>query len=266
VARGERPPPTRAQLGFGPEDVILCSFNQVCERTSQRGSLLAGTVLRLVERGLAGRGRLCFASCCPSGSCSGPRRTRRLGHASLRSASYSVAKPIYLSCSRKRNTRGQVRRLPRVLPQHRVLHLQYLSTPPSAPMTPLFCPNDGPHRLSACQKHHSLFLFVQLYKVEPEVFGAWMRILHRVPAARLWLLRFSAQGAENLRKQARHPPCLFPWPRPSHHPTHPPAHANSSPAAQGAHLVPRSHGAAAALALTKTHRPVLIWSLFDKKS
>jgi len=49
--------------------------------------------------------------------------------------------------------------------------------------------------------------FNQLYKIEPEVFATWMRILKRVPAAKLWLLRFSEEGAHNLRNQEE-PPML----------------------------------------------------------
>ncbi|KAJ1473198.1 O-GlcNAc transferase [Baffinella frigidus] len=44
--------------------------------------------------------------------------------------------------------------------------------------------------------------FNQLYKIEPEVFGVWMDLLKAEPRAKLWLLRFSIQGAANLQKQA----------------------------------------------------------------
>jgi predicted O-linked N-acetylglucosamine transferase (SPINDLY family) len=35
------------------------------------------------------------------------------------------------------------------------------------------------------------------------VFAAWMRILKRVPKTKLWMLKFTAQGAENLLKSAK---------------------------------------------------------------
>ena len=44
--------------------------------------------------------------------------------------------------------------------------------------------------------------FNQLYKIEPRVFATWMRILKRVPRAKLWLLRFTEQGVDKLRKSA----------------------------------------------------------------
>jgi protein O-GlcNAc transferase len=45
--------------------------------------------------------------------------------------------------------------------------------------------------------------FNQLYKIDPETFTVWMRILKRVPNSVLWLLRFPAAGEGNLRKEAR---------------------------------------------------------------
>eukprot|EP00981_Chlorochromonas_danica_P001352 scaffold289_cov169-Ochromonas_danica.AAC.13 len=44
--------------------------------------------------------------------------------------------------------------------------------------------------------------FNQLYKIDPEIFKVWMRILKRVENSVLWLLRFPAMGEENLRREA----------------------------------------------------------------
>lgn len=45
--------------------------------------------------------------------------------------------------------------------------------------------------------------FNQLYKIDPEIFKVWMRILKRVPNSVLWLLRFPGAGEANIRKEAR---------------------------------------------------------------
>jgi predicted O-linked N-acetylglucosamine transferase (SPINDLY family) len=42
--------------------------------------------------------------------------------------------------------------------------------------------------------------FNQLYKIDPPVFAAWLRILQRAPNTVLWLLRFPAAGESNLRQ------------------------------------------------------------------
>ena len=44
--------------------------------------------------------------------------------------------------------------------------------------------------------------FNQLYKLDPEIFGVWMRILRRAPNAVLWLLRFPAAGEQNVLQAA----------------------------------------------------------------
>lgn len=41
------------------------------------------------------------------------------------------------------------------------------------------------------------------YKIRPEMFGAWMRILRAVPASVLWLPAFNVVACENLRRHAR---------------------------------------------------------------
>ena len=45
--------------------------------------------------------------------------------------------------------------------------------------------------------------FGQLFKIDPEVFDTWMKILKRVPNSVLWLLRFPPDGEVNLRAEAR---------------------------------------------------------------
>ncbi|WFD30413.1 hypothetical protein MSPP1_001432 [Malassezia sp. CBS 17886] len=45
--------------------------------------------------------------------------------------------------------------------------------------------------------------FNQLYKTEPQVFRAWLRILEQVPKSILWLLRFPAAAEANLLGTAR---------------------------------------------------------------
>nr|KAJ3421714.1 hypothetical protein HK105_002573 [Polyrhizophydium stewartii] len=44
--------------------------------------------------------------------------------------------------------------------------------------------------------------FNQLYKVDPDIFATWMRILQRVPNSILWLLRFPPAGEAHLRRRA----------------------------------------------------------------
>jgi hypothetical protein len=44
--------------------------------------------------------------------------------------------------------------------------------------------------------------FNQLYKIDPQMFETWVRILKRVPNSAIWLLRFPPAGEEYLRKEA----------------------------------------------------------------
>lgn len=44
--------------------------------------------------------------------------------------------------------------------------------------------------------------FNQLYKIDPVIWGAWMKILKAVPEAKLWMLRFSHAAEHYLRKEA----------------------------------------------------------------
>ncbi|KAJ1886919.1 hypothetical protein LPJ66_009387 [Kickxella alabastrina] len=45
--------------------------------------------------------------------------------------------------------------------------------------------------------------FNQLYKIDPQLFRLWLRILERAPSAVVWLLRFPAAGEDHLRRVAR---------------------------------------------------------------
>jgi protein O-GlcNAc transferase len=44
--------------------------------------------------------------------------------------------------------------------------------------------------------------FNQTYKIEPELFDVWMRVLGRVPGSALWLFRSHAEAEANLRREA----------------------------------------------------------------
>lgn len=49
------------------------------------------------------------------------------------------------------------------------------------------------------------FLFImhnQLYKLSPDTFDVWARILKRVPGSKLWLLRFPPSGEQRIRDEA----------------------------------------------------------------
>lgn len=64
---------------------------------------------------------------------------------------------------------------------------------------------DGPDR-AECGLPEGAFVFCcfnQAYKIEPVMFGRWMRILDRVPGSVLWLLGESRAVEDNLRREAR---------------------------------------------------------------
>ena len=42
-----------------------------------------------------------------------------------------------------------------------------------------------------------------MYKIEPEIFAVWMKILKRVSKSVLWLLRFPAMAEQNIRAEAK---------------------------------------------------------------
>src|SRR6185436_17444730 len=47
-----------------------------------------------------------------------------------------------------------------------------------------------------------LCCFNQSYKISPEVFDAWCGVLHELPHAVLWLLRWNGQAPANLEREA----------------------------------------------------------------
>lgn len=66
-------------------------------------------------------------------------------------------------------------------------------------------PATGPDRAECGLPDGAVVLcsFNQAFKIEPVMFGRWMRILDRVPGAVLWLLASSDAMAANLRREAR---------------------------------------------------------------
>ena len=63
-----------------------------------------------------------------------------------------------------------------------------------------------PYGRAACGLPETGFVFCSFnapYKITPEMFDLWMRILHRVPGSVLWLLEGHATGTANLHKEAR---------------------------------------------------------------
>ncbi len=73
-------------------------------------------------------------------------------------------------------------------------------------------PNDGKRRIAptvpsrqSCGLPEQAFVFCCFnnnFKIQPDTFDAWMRILHRVPGSVLWLLQDSPDAARNLSKEA----------------------------------------------------------------
>ena len=45
--------------------------------------------------------------------------------------------------------------------------------------------------------------FNQLFKLDPEIFACWMRVMKKVPGSVLWLLRFPGLGEPNIRAEAK---------------------------------------------------------------
>ncbi|MBK6471040.1 MAG: hypothetical protein IPF94_09950 [Betaproteobacteria bacterium] len=71
--------------------------------------------------------------------------------------------------------------------------------------------NDGTRRLPVAPSRASqglpddalvLCAFNQPYKISPEVFDVWCRLLHRLPSAVLWLLAWTPQAPPALRREA----------------------------------------------------------------
>ncbi len=95
------------------------------------------------------------------------------------------------------------------LPEHlqryyteRALYMPHAAFPSDTTRLP---PGPSPSR-SACglPEHGFVFCcFNTSYKILPEVFAVWMRLLAAVPGSVLWLLQTSAEVRENLRAEAK---------------------------------------------------------------
>jgi protein O-GlcNAc transferase len=74
-------------------------------------------------------------------------------------------------------------------------------------------PNDGRRRVAgetpdreACQLPQDAFIFCCFnnpFKILPEIFGVWMRLLQQVTGSVLWLMQSDQEGQANLRREAR---------------------------------------------------------------
>jgi predicted O-linked N-acetylglucosamine transferase (SPINDLY family) len=94
------------------------------------------------------------------------------------------------------------------LPEHlqrfyteRPLYMPHMAFPSDTTRLPAGPP---PSR-AACGLPESGFVFCcfsNAYKILPDVFAVWMRLLHAVPGSVLWLLETSAEAKENLRREA----------------------------------------------------------------
>ncbi|MBF0214329.1 MAG: tetratricopeptide repeat protein [Magnetococcales bacterium] len=66
-------------------------------------------------------------------------------------------------------------------------------------------PESGPSRAACGLPETGLIFsnFNQTYKITPEIFAAWMEILHQIPESVLWLLESNPLVAANLRREAQ---------------------------------------------------------------
>jgi protein O-GlcNAc transferase len=62
-----------------------------------------------------------------------------------------------------------------------------------------------PHRETYCLPEDKFVFanFGQMYKIEPEIFSVWMKILKRVPKSVMWMLKFPALAEANIRAEAK---------------------------------------------------------------
>jgi predicted O-linked N-acetylglucosamine transferase (SPINDLY family) len=94
------------------------------------------------------------------------------------------------------------------LPEHlqrfyteRPLYMPHMAFPSDTTRLPA----GPPPARAACGLPESGFVFCcfnNAYKILPEVFALWMRLLAAVPGSLLWLLETSAEAKENLRREA----------------------------------------------------------------
>jgi len=83
----------------------------------------------------------------------------------------------------------------------RPLYMPHMAFPSDTTRLP---PGPPPSR-AACGLPETGFVFCcfnNAYKILPEVFALWMRLLAAVPGSVLWLLETSAEAKENLRREA----------------------------------------------------------------
>jgi predicted O-linked N-acetylglucosamine transferase (SPINDLY family) len=83
----------------------------------------------------------------------------------------------------------------------RPLYMPHMAFPSDTTRLP---PGSPPSR-AACGLPEDRFVFCcfnNAYKILPEVFALWMRLLHAVPDSVLWLLETSAEAKQNLRREA----------------------------------------------------------------
>jgi len=95
------------------------------------------------------------------------------------------------------------------LPEHlapfyteRALYMPHMAFPSDTTRLP---PGSAPSRI-ACGLPEEGFVFCcfnNAYKILPEVFAIWMRLLAKLPGSVLWLLEASAEAATNLRREAQ---------------------------------------------------------------
>jgi predicted O-linked N-acetylglucosamine transferase (SPINDLY family) len=84
----------------------------------------------------------------------------------------------------------------------RLLHLPHMSFPSDTRRAP----KGPPPTRAECGLPADAFVFCSFnntYKILPNVFAVWMRLLHAVSGSVLWLVRTSPETVENLRREAR---------------------------------------------------------------
>jgi predicted O-linked N-acetylglucosamine transferase (SPINDLY family) len=84
----------------------------------------------------------------------------------------------------------------------RPLYMPHMAFPSDTTRLPAGAPPSRP----ACGLPEHAFVFCCFntsYKILPEVFAVWMRLLAAVPGSVLWLLETSTEAKENLRREAR---------------------------------------------------------------
>jgi predicted O-linked N-acetylglucosamine transferase (SPINDLY family) len=85
----------------------------------------------------------------------------------------------------------------------RPLYMPYMAFPSDTTRLPAGAPPSRP--TCGLPEHAFVFCcFNTSYKILPEIFAVWMRLLAAVPGSVLWLLETSTEAKENLRREARH--------------------------------------------------------------